>query len=284
MTEPRLARYQRKLREKGLRQIIMGRLRWYKLQFQMNNWFVGKLVELFGNRVKAHGVTISVDNPLVTPRDKSTLFFGIYEVPEFELSRRYLDFSLPTIELGASIGGIACAINKLQENPEAHVVVECNPVLLPTLEKNRDLNQCRFTIVPAAVAYGANTVSFTVVKHFMTGRLQEAEGERVTVRTMTLGRLIDEHGFETINLISDCEGAEVEMVEKDGEVFRRRVKHLILETHEEHLGDEPIARMLSALKDLGFEILERQRSNVLALVNRGLCMHRQCDPGRKRSL
>ncbi len=85
----------------------------------MDNWFVGRLVELFGNRVKAHGVMISVDNPLVTTRQKSTLFFGIYETPEFELSRRYLDFSLPTIELGGSIGGVACAINKLQENPVA---------------------------------------------------------------------------------------------------------------------------------------------------------------------
>ena len=148
----RLARYRRKLREQGLRQIIMGRLQWYKLRVQMDNWFVGKLVELFGNRVKVHGVSISVDNPLVTTHHKSTLFFGIYEVPEFELSRRHLDFSLPTIELGASIGGVACAINKLQENPKAHVVVECNPLLLPTLEKNRELNHSRFTIVPAAVA------------------------------------------------------------------------------------------------------------------------------------
>ena len=51
------------------------------------------------------------------------------------------------------------------------------------------------------VTYGAETVSFTVVKHFMKGRRQEAEGERVTVRTVTLGRLIEEHGFETIKLL-----------------------------------------------------------------------------------
>ena len=227
-----------------------------------------------------HGVTISVDNPLVPTRDKSNCLL-FYEDSEFELSRRYLDFSLPTIELGASIGGVACAINKLQENSKAHVVVECNPLLLPTLEKNRDLNHCGFTIVPAAVAYGVDRVWFTIAEHFLVGRLQEAEGKRVIVRAVTLGQLIDEHGFETINLISDCEGAEVEMVEKDREVLRRRVKYLILETHQEFRGDEPIARMLSALKELGFETLECQRSSVFALVNRGLCTNRQCDPGQK---
>ena len=54
LTEPRLASYRRKLHEKRLRQIVTGRLRWYKLRFQMDNWFVGRLVELFGNRVKAN--------------------------------------------------------------------------------------------------------------------------------------------------------------------------------------------------------------------------------------
>jgi hypothetical protein len=92
---------------------------------------------------------------------------------------------------------------------------------------------------------------------------------------VTLSRLIEENGFETINLISDCEGAEIEMVEQDGETLRRRVKHMILETHEEHLGDEPVAKMLSSLEGLGFETLERERGNVLALVNRELCPRKE---------
>ena len=73
--------------------------------------------------------------------------------------------------------------------------------------RRSDLNRYMFTIVPSALAYGAETVSFTVVKHFMKGRIQEVGGEQVTVRTVTLGRLIDQRGFEAINLISDCEGA-----------------------------------------------------------------------------
>ena len=59
------------------------------------------------------------------------------------------------------------------------------------------------------------------------------------------------------------------MVEKESEVLRRRVKYLILETQEEHLGDEPVARMLSTLSDLGFQVWS-PGVGTCSLVNRGL--------------
>jgi len=37
---------------------------------------------LTGDRVRIDGVTLSVDNPLVTTRRKGSLFFGIYEIAE----------------------------------------------------------------------------------------------------------------------------------------------------------------------------------------------------------
>ena len=49
--------------------------------------------------------------------------------------------------------------NRLLANPDKHVVVECNPTLVETLAKNRRINQCQFTLVQAALAYGGDTVS-----------------------------------------------------------------------------------------------------------------------------
>lgn len=265
-----LARYRRKLRERGPRDIILKRWQWYKRRFQVDNWLIGKLVELFGNRVTVDGVILSLDNPLVRTSAKSTLYFGFYETGVRDLCRDYLVRSLPTIEFGGSIGGVACTTNKLLENPDAHVVVECNPVLLPTLKKNREINQCEFTIEPAALAYGSDTISFVIADHFTEGRVQDSAGDLVTVPTLTLGRLLDKYGFETINLISDCEGAEIYLVEKESEILRRRVKCLIVETHEVYLGHEPVVRMLSRLEELGFEARAQTRDSVLALINRGL--------------
>ena len=92
----------------------------------------------------------------------------------------------------------------------------------------------------------------------------------VQVPTASLGGLIEKYGFETINLLCDIEGAEVAMVENEAEVLRSRVKNLIMETHEEYLGEGPIVKMLATLKELGFELRERSRETVVALTNPNL--------------
>lgn len=267
-----LSHYRQRLAEKGLASIIADRLRWYKQSFQMDNWIIGKLIELTGNRIKLDGVTLSVDNPLVSTRHKSTLYFGIYEVGERELARRNIDRSLPIVEIGGSIGGVACTTNRLLTNPSNYVVVECNPIVLPTLQLNRDINHCQFHVEPCALAYGSETVSFSIAEdHFMMGRLQ-GEGKEVNVPTITLGKIIKKYGFDKINLISDSEGGEVEMVENESDVLQRHVKVIILETHEKERGHAAIARTLSSLAAIGFEIQDkdREKPDVLAMINRGL--------------
>ena len=262
-----LTHYHTKLRDKGISKIIAGRFAWYKLRFQMDNWFVGRLVEWSGNRINLNGVTLSVENPLVSTRHKGSMYFGIYKSAERELSAKFIDRSLPTVEIGGSIGGVSCTVSKLLDDPTKLVVVECNPVLLPTLEINRELNHCSFEIEPLALAYDSEIVSFTIDNHFMTGRLDTGNGRKVTVRTTSLKSILDKYNFETINLISDCEGAEIDLVTNEANILRDRVKWLILETHEMYVGAAPVAKMLSDLRQLGFEVVEQQQETVLALRN-----------------
>ncbi len=197
----------------------------------------------------------SVDNPLITTRHKSTLFFGRYEADELELARRYLDRDLPLVELGGSIGVVACVTNRLLHRPDRYVVVEASPVLLPTLEANRMMNGCRFTIEHAALAYDSETLDFPVEGHFLHGRVDgtDKNARVVSVGTVTLAELLDKYDFETINLVCDIEGAEVDLVEHEGDVLRSRVKNIVLETHSVYRGEGRTAAMLAALSRLGFE-------------------------------
>ena len=55
---------------------------------QINNWWIGRYIELTGNIVYLDGVELTVKNPLVTTRHKSTIYFGIYEVGERELTKQ----------------------------------------------------------------------------------------------------------------------------------------------------------------------------------------------------
>ena len=165
-----LSHYRAKLHDRGFREIILGRLRWYKRSFAMDNWVVGRLVELFGNRISLDGITLSLANPLIPTPYKSNIYFGIYENGERELSAKYLNRNIPTVEIGGSIGGVSCTVSKLLKDPASYVVVECSPENLLTLTKNRDLNQCSFAIEPKALAYGSDTISFNL-ENFIAGRV-----------------------------------------------------------------------------------------------------------------
>jgi FkbM family methyltransferase len=264
-----LSHYWNKLRRKGLVAIVRDRLRWYRLLFEMDNWLIGKAVELTGNRVRMYGQTFTVGNPLVSTRHKSTLFFGRYEAEEIALARRYLDPGLPLVELGGSIGVVACVTNRLLSRPDRHVVVEASPVLLPTLEANRKMNGCKFTVEHAALAYNTDWLDFPLEGHFLHSRVG-GPGQTARVRAVTLGMLLEKYDFGTINLVSDIEGAEIDLVEHEPEVLRRRVKILVMETHACNVGEERVSAMLAELTRLGFVPVEPiidGKASVVAMVN-----------------
>lgn len=265
-----LSHYRQKLRDRGLVEIIVGRWRWYKQSFQMDNWFVGRLVELAGNRISIDGVILAVDNPLVTTRHKGNIYFGIYETEERRLTRRLIDRSLPTVEIGASIGGLSCITNKLLSNPRAHVVVECNPALLQTLIKNREINRCEFSVETAALAYGCETITFFCdPTHFMLGMLHGGGGSQIIVNTITLKSIIEKSGFEVVNLISDCEGTEVEMIENEIGLLQRCVKCFVMEKHPNLRGQEAIAATILALERAGFSTVAEE-GNTIGMINKNL--------------
>ena len=67
---------------------------------------------------------------------------------------------------------------------------------------------------------------------------------------------------ETVRRLAD-------LVTNEADILRDRVKWLILETHEMYVGAAPVAKMLSDLRYLGFEVVEEQQGTVLALRNKG---------------
>ena len=216
---------------------------------------VGRLVELGGNRVSIGGLDFSVDNTLITTREKGRLDVGLHERGEIALARRYVRTDLPVVELGGGIGIVSCIINRLLARPADHLVVETNADLIPTLEVNRHLNGCRFRIRDVALAYGSEQ-AVLAVDSFAASRIG-GTGRRVVVPTATLASLLAETAFQRINLVVDIEGAEVDLVEREGPVVARHAWVLIVETHRKVAGAEPTDRMLAALRTLGFAQVAR---------------------------
>ncbi len=265
---PRHKRWIAKIRREGLGSVLASWAAGRRDRFLYSNWLAGRIVELRNNRVSYHGLTITLDNPTIPTPHKSGLFFGRYETDEAKLLR-LLPADEPVVELGGSIGVIACLSNRRLADPARHVVVEANPRLIPTLRENRDLNGCRFTIEEAAVAYGANHVTFSLGPSFVTGHLHGTAGETVRVPATTLDALMRKHGFDVTNLIMDIEGAETFLVEHESDVLRDRVSTIIMETHERMVGDARNDAMLTRLDQSGFDVIG-QSGCVLALRNRNL--------------
>jgi FkbM family methyltransferase len=224
-----------------------------------NGWqerLKGALVELRGNGVVIEGSRFSFDSPVIPRYLKGYIASDRYEQPERKALRHFLDPGLPVVELGGCIGVVACLTNKRLRLPEKHVVVEANPDLIPLLERNREQNGCRFTILHRAVAYGADRVTFYRSIIFLASNVDRMYGESpadaTTVQTTTFGDLLAHFGFDRCTLVCDIEGAECSLVEHEPHVLRARVATLLLEVHREALPDAT-SRMLQTLQRLGFQ-------------------------------
>lgn len=224
--------------------------------FESDNDFVGRYVELRGNRVRIENLTISVNSPAVPRRNKSQLIQGRYEQPERNAIKTYLPRDKPVIELGGSIGVVACMTNQLLHHPHEHVVVEANPNMVNTLEHNRQINQCQFDIIQRAIAYDRDRVAF-YQSGFSSSIVAVSEAQ-IEVPTIRLGDIVATKNWQIFSLICDIEGAEVDVIAHELELLRNRVMMIIIELHPNIVGVATVDNMLTQLDSIGFEKVSQE--------------------------
>ncbi len=217
-----------------------------------DKWFFGRLVEFRGNVVHLNGCRFRLDSPLFTTAFKSRFILGRYERKERRVVRRWLNPSLPVIELGGSIGVVACITNKKLTHPEKHVVVEANPQLIPLLAANRDLNACSFRILNKALGYAEESMIFYAHERFSSGGTTRVTDRPISVSATTLAEIFADAKFEHANLICDIEGAEVELIAHELETISKKVFQFIVEVHPSIVGEEAIHHLRIEIEAVGF--------------------------------
>ena len=260
----------RMLRREGVSAVVR-RFGWYiNKWYTSDNWWIGRLVEVRGNRAMLDGCHFDLSSPVIGTAQKAGFFWGNYETGE----RQVLDYlttgGLALVELGGSIGAMACISSRHFGNPAQHIVVEANPNLIPVLTRNRDLNGCRFTIVHAAVAYGTSEVPFHVHSKFVKSSLlaMDEQTQTVSVPTITLGQIFDRHNFNQIVLFCDIEGAEIDLFQHEWDVIAARVKYLSLEVHPYLTGTAAVDDLQRRLNENGFRQLYNRKQNYLFINDR----------------
>jgi len=242
---------------KMMRQRIRRRLGWYKSRFQVNNPVVGRAVELLGNRVRMDGLTYSVDCPYIGTGHKSTLAFGLHEIEERALARRWLPRDVPVIEIGGGLGVVSCLINRKLQWSRDHVVVEANPVMARILELNRDLNGCGFQVINKALAYDCDAIDLNLDREFVGSSTFGSAGSTVRLPATTISEILGHAGFEYCGIVCDIEGAEADLIQRELPHLRDRIRFFMAEMHPAILGKEAINRLEGKIESQGFRLFEK---------------------------
>lgn len=205
-------------------------------------WYAGRL----GTIVRIQDCAIATPNRYLA----GAIRLGGIEIAE-QQALRYLDPTLPVIELGCGIGVIACLTNRRLRDPSAHLCVDGNAQALALAAENGVRNGCQFSTLHAALAYDTQTVRFGSDENILYGGINTPYPTSV-VPAVTLADLLRRAGFQACTLICDIEGAESEMLEREGDVIQAHVRHLIMELHPSRYGQTGVERIQSGIARLGF--------------------------------
>lgn len=188
--------------------------------------------------VQRYGVLVDLSHAVLGEQVRASLFFGLYEGSERRAVARFVDPSLPTIELGASIGFVTCFI---AQRCQSVVAVEANARLLPVIQRHLSLNGLLgVSVEHAAIGYdGQPFARFSEGADTVTGNTSnQSLIEAVEVPAITLKSLVDRFRLSRYGIVCDIEGAEVGLIMCESEEVLSRCDIAIFELHDTAFGRE----------------------------------------------
>ena len=189
-------------------------------------------------------------------RNKSDIFFGLYELPERMLIKKYLSPDLPVIELGSSLGIVTRCIQKII-NPQLKIIaVEANSRAYDALMKNTNISgRCPVVIEKSVIGPGI-TCEFYISSDNLESSINGC-GEKIILQSTNISCLLKKHNIEKCSLVMDIEGSEHEIISLDEEAFES-VDIMIAELHG---SKELVQDFILKMKNLGFLMVDSKHSS-----------------------
>jgi FkbM family methyltransferase len=180
---------------------------------------------------------------------------GAYEADERQLIKQFLHPEDAVVEMGACLGVVACTTNRLLRERKRHVVVEANPLLIPWLFRNRELNRAEFLVEHCAVGKPPEVTFYIHATAVVDGSSQRKSERPVRLPCRSLRELHERYGpFNT--LIMDVEGSEWDVLEASQEVMNT-YRLAVIELHDWIIGIEKVARCKEILAAAGLRFVGR---------------------------
>jgi FkbM family methyltransferase len=206
----------------------------------------GLLFDLNGGRFHADGCTFVIPTELTTRTYRACFWKGTYEEEERALVKRWIRPNDSVLELGACLGVVSCVTNKLLDEKSRHVVVEANPLCIPTLRRNKELNRSEFQVEHCAVGQPPELTFYLHPTYIVGGNAQRVTERPVRVPAKALLQFEKESGPFTA-LIMDIEGGELEVLKQSADLLKR-FRIVIVELHEFAIGQEGVSACREMLR------------------------------------
>jgi len=164
--------------------------------------------------------------------------FEVHALGEYNVPKIGWDGLSCVLDVGAHVGSFALWV---AERSECKIVaVEPNPIARKLLARNTAAIRDRVKVVGAAIGGRPGSLTLFGFGEPSTSSLTEVaqRGDKVDVIVITLEQLIDESGFQKIDLLKmDIEGQEQEVFHTITDSVLRRVRQVIVECHP-HAGTD----------------------------------------------
>lgn len=222
---------------------------------RINQWVIepllGLIFDLRGGRFRADGCTFIIPKDLTSRSYRACFLLGDYEPEERDLIKRFLHPGDRVLELGACLGIVSCVTNRLLADRRAHVVVEGNPMLIPTIHRNRQLNDCQFLVENCAASVKEDVTFYLHPVWVVGGTTQRESNLPVRVPGRSIGDLTKRYGPFTA-LIIDVEGSEYDLFTHDADILKS-VRLVIAELHPWAIGEENVEACRALFRNAGLE-------------------------------
>lgn len=215
----------------------------------------GLIFDLKGGEFHTDGCVFTIPKHLTSRTYRSCFLRGDYEQEERELIKRFLRPEDTVLEFGACLGVVSCITNKLLRDKTRHVVVEPNPKVIPSIYKNRALNNSGFLIEHCAISNKREETFYLHPVFIVGGTSQRQTDEAVRLPGRSMEELNNRYGpFST--LIIDIEGSELDVFEASRELLRN-YRLVIAELHPWAIGENGVQRCREILAQAGLHYVDR---------------------------
>lgn len=215
----------------------------------------GTIFDLFVRRFRADGCEFEIPRKITSRSYRACFLSGSYEAEERELIRSFVRPTDQVLELGGCLGIVSCVTNKLLKDRTRHVVVEGNPFCIPSLHRNRDLNDCGYLVENCAVSNEREATFYLHPVYVVGGTTQRKTKLPVRLPGRSLSELTNRYGpFDT--LIMDIEGSELEIFTPAAAELKS-FRLVIVELHDWAIGEDGVQKCRDLMAAAGLKFQRR---------------------------